>query len=156
MAGDAGPLVTAPIRATLRSLIDVMAPRDPELWTAELRDRVLTQAIDSVNFLPQAARLPFRAGFWALEWGGLIMAPRPGRLSRLRGRARRVYVERWEDAALSPMRDFLKALKAVIMMAYYEQPEVMDLLGYHPQRYVDDLKARYGDRSEGRRGARRA
>jgi hypothetical protein len=140
-------MVPDSVRRTLKTLIMTVLPPD-EVRSQELHERVLAHVEASMEFLPKSGQTPFRIGFWAFEYLALVMAPRIRPFSMLSEKDRVVYVGRWAHSTFPPFHNFFKAIKGFMMLAYYEQPEVMKLLAYDPQSYVDELKANDGTRRD--------
>lgn len=140
-------MISESVRRTLKALILTALPPD-EVRSQNLHERVLAHVEASLDYLPQSGRKPFRVGFFAFEYLALFMAPRIRPFSLLNERDRRIYVGRWAHSSFFLFHNFFKAIKGFIMLAYYEQPEVMRLLAYDPQSYVDELKANDGTRRE--------
>jgi hypothetical protein len=140
-------MVSDGVRRTLKALIQTVLPPD-EVRSQDLHERVLAHVETSLDFMPQSGKKPFRVGFFAFEYTALLMAPKMRSFSSLNEKDRVVYVGRWAHSHFGLFHNFFKAVKGLIMLAYYEQPEVMELLGYDPQSYVDELKANDGTRRD--------
>lgn len=134
-------------RETLKAFINVVLPPDA-VRSDELERRVFDHVSESLRFLPPSAWTPFGLGFLAFEYLAIVMGPSPKPFCSHDRRGRRLYVKRWAHSSFSLFRDFMKGLKGLVMLAYYEQPEVMALLNYDPQTYVDELKAKDGNQRQ--------
>lgn len=134
-------------RATVDALVRAVLPTRPKP-TEDLIRRVVDEVEVSISYLPPSAGIPFAAGLAALEWLAVLQAPGCSRFSRLDPDRATLYLHRWGGSLLSLQRDFFKAVKAMVMIAYYEQPEIMAHLDYDPQGFIEELKAKDGTRRD--------
>jgi len=131
-------------RPILKAFIVGVAPRD-SVWTRDFLERILANLEESLDYMPDGARRAFLLGLRGFELGPIIMGPVHRPFTRLGAPQRHRYIELWGQARFFLLRDFLKAMKGLVMLAYYEQPEIIELLGWHQQDHIDELKASYGD-----------
>jgi hypothetical protein len=110
----------------------------PELDALGLRTALLREVRLQLGCLPAVARRAVGPALWAFEIGALA---RTGR------RFTRLDVAR-ADAYLRSVLygrsggTVLRLVKSVVVLCYYDLPEVRSALGYHPNDYVAEVKAR--------------
>ena len=129
--------------ATLSALLRASVP------ASGLTEELVTAAVEDVERLvatfPSGARLVVGAGVRALEVGAM----QPGfgfrPFSRLDSAEASRYVEWWDTAPLSLRRLVLLA-RDLVLMAYYEQPEVRSRVGYEPDPWIREVSARRRER----------
>jgi len=86
--------------------------------------------------LPPAARKALGAALVALDHGARLYPPSRGRrFARLDDRVAAAYV-RALLARQDPAAELVRRLKSVIVMCYYELPEVQREIGYDPEPYI--------------------
>jgi len=92
--------------------------------------------------LAPAARKGLAAALVALDQGARLYPPSRGRrLARLDDRVAAAYV-RSLLARHDPAADLVRRLKSVIIMCYYELPEVQREIGYDPDPYIAAVSRR--------------
>jgi len=113
----------------------------PPGGAAGLTDKLLTEFESLLDVLPPAVRSSVRAGLVAFDQGARLYP-------RARGRR---FVNLTADAADGYFRAVLtrrgtgralQRIKGLVVMCYYELPEVKDQLGYHPDAYIAAVSRR--------------
>ena len=114
----------------------------PEIRAGQRADRVLAEFGLMLGSLSPAARKGLAAALVALDQGARLYPPSRGRrLARLDDQVAAAYVRAWlarHDAAA----DLVRRLKSVIIMCYYELPEVQREIGYDPDPYIAAVSRR--------------
>ena len=77
---------------------------------------------------------------WAFQLAAIPLCGRPFTWLPLDRRAR--YLDGWAHSSLWWRRDLLKGIKALMMMGFYEIPDVMKAIGYHVEEHVAAVKSR--------------
>ena len=129
-------------RATYSALLraSVLAPR----LTDELVDATVEDVERLVAALPSAARPVLDVSLGVLEAGS--MRPRFG--SRRFARLDPVHASRylgWWDAAPLALRRVVLLARDLVVIAYYEQPEVRRRVGYEPDPWIRAVSERRRD-----------
>jgi hypothetical protein len=119
-------------RAVLRSLVPVICP--PE--AAELADPIVEHMALTLAAGPGALARGFGVGLVAYDLGAL---PRHGRRARsLTGERAVRYFESWLHG--TPLhRQLARGINQLMSLACYEQPAMMERLGYRPAPWIDEV-----------------
>lgn len=118
-------------RSTLRvlaALTRAVAPPEPPV--PEREARVAAFLAGYVPYLTPMLRRLLPIGLWLFEWGPLLFLVAPGRFSRLTPAAQERYLGTWQHSRWSLRRQLVKGLKVLVLMGYFELPEVRAHLGY--------------------------
>jgi hypothetical protein len=125
-----------PIRRTLESLVPVVCP--PEAIELGLTSAIVEHVELSMRAAPSGVRVALLAGIGGYEVAAMAMPQHRGRgASRLSLEQARAYFDSWWRSPLMPQREFAKGIKGLICLACYEQPEMMESIGYTPQEWID-------------------
>jgi hypothetical protein len=120
-------------RAVLRSLVPVICP--PEAH--ELSDAIVEHMALTIGALPPLVRKAMAAGIATYDLGAL-----PGYRKRARsltGDAAERYYASWEHG-LTPLHvQFARALNQLMSLSCYEQPELLERLGYRPGPWIEEV-----------------
>jgi hypothetical protein len=114
----------------------------PEVRASGRADRVLREFGLTLSSLPPAARRALATALAVLDQAARLYPPARGRrFARLDDPVARAYV-----AALLARRDpvggVVRRLKSVVVMSYYELPEVQREIGYDPAPYIAEVSRR--------------
>lgn len=135
-------------RRTLRALTDTLTPKNVEV--PNLHERMVSFVEGFLPFMPPLLARLFPVGLWLFQWGTLLFFVAPVPFSMLRPDAQRRYVLRWQRSGLAVRRQLIKGLKALILMGYYEQPEVRAHVGYAPEAFMRPLIQQRAERYRAR------
>ena len=132
----------------------------PSRQTAELLSLVVDTMVPGAAAAPAAGRLPLPEVLWryvgslhrlgpvgltamlhALEYGPYVFGPRRRRFSRMNPAERELYLASWESSRLAPRRQFLHALKLIVMLHAYESREACATIGDDGSHLRDKLLA---------------
>ena len=131
-----------------RALRRVLEPMARIVLTDEVDRLGLTQAVVdhvelSMRSIPFHLRTGLVAGLTAFEVGSVGLPSSFGRtFSRLPEAKQEAYFKSWWHSPLFPLRQFVKAIKGLIAMGFYEQPAVLSKLQYHPDQWIAEVAAR--------------
>jgi hypothetical protein len=130
-------------RAVLRALVPVICP--PE--AAALGDAIVEHMALTLAASPAMLQRGFAAGLVAYDLGAL---PRHGRRARaLRGDRAERYFASWEHGPIALQVQLARGINQLMSLSCYEQPEMMERLGYRPAPWIAEVTARrlrqYGD-----------
>ena len=115
---------SATARAVLRSLVPVICPAD----AVPLADAIVDHMELTLGTTPGLVRRILPIGFAAYDLGAV---PRFGRRAQSLDAARAErYYARWERGPTPVHVEFAHALNQVMSLACYEQPEMMERIGY--------------------------
>jgi hypothetical protein len=130
-------------RQVLRSLVPVICP--PE--AAPLGDAIVEHMALTLGASPAMLQRGFAAGLVAYDLGAL---PRHGRRARsLRGDPAERYYVSWAHGPTQLHRQLARGINQLMSLSCYEQPEMMEHLGYRPAPWIAEVTQRrltvYGD-----------
>lgn len=128
------------IRRALVRFAEVACP--PQVRTERRTDRVLAEFRLLTGALRPVTRRLLLAAFVAFDQGArLYPAARGRRFARLDDRAADAYLR-----AVLVRSELAERLKGLIVMCYYELPEVKAEIGYEPDSYIASVASRRLDR----------
>lgn len=123
-------------RAVLRSLVPVICP--PE--AGELADAIVDHMALSLAASPVVLQRGFTAGLLAYDLGAL---PWHGaRAHTLLGAAAERYYHRWERGLTPVQQQLARGIKQLMCLACYEQPAMMERVGYRPGPWMAEVTER--------------
>lgn len=125
-----------PVRQLLQSLARVICPqRAQEL---DLIDDIVDHVELSMRASPAGVRAALLAGISGYEVAAMAFPAHLGtRASRLDDEQARAYFDSWWHSKLAPQHEFAKGIKGLIALSCYEQPAMMEEIGYTPQDWID-------------------
>jgi hypothetical protein len=126
------------IRRVLAGLVPVICP--PEVVELGLVDGVVDHVAGTMSTLPPLFLRGLHAGLRTYDHGARLRYLRPAH--RLTGEAAERYFQSWLHGATIVQRQLAMRLRQMMAMAYYEQPAVLDRMGYTPQAWIDDVTRR--------------
>ncbi len=136
----AEPAAEVPSRLTARRFTEIVCP--PEVRAARRADGVLREFGLMLGSLPPAARKALAVALAAVEQGARLYPPSRGRrFTRLDDQVATAYV-RALLARPDPAAELIRRLKSVLVMCYYELPEVQREIGYDPDPYIAAVSRR--------------
>jgi hypothetical protein len=127
---------SATARAVLRSLVPVICPPD----AIELGDAIVDHMELSLAASPPALHRGFAIGMIAYDLGALARHARRAR--SLRGDRAERYYERWVHARSALNRQLARGINQLMSMACYEQPAMMERVGYRPAPWIAEVTER--------------
>ncbi len=120
------------LRVTVAQVARVTCP--PELDELGLVEHVVESVEHQLRSFPAGFRVAMVAGMTAFEASAVLRYGKPfSRLSR--EQAERWYALWWKSQA-GAFRQLAKALKALIVLPFYQSPAMRDRLSYHPDRWI--------------------
>ena len=127
---------SATTRQVLRSLVPVICP--PE--AAALGDAIVAHMALSLAAAPAVVQRSLAIGLVAYDLGALA---RHGRRARsLRGDRAERYYARWERGPTALHVRLARGVKQLMSLSCYEQPEMMERLGYRPAPWIAEVTRR--------------
>jgi hypothetical protein len=127
-------ILSARSRRTLRALAEVVAPRPPGLPVDH--DALVDVADSLCAEMPRGLRALIPIGLLLIEFGTWFWAGTLRRCSRLDLARRERYVRSWVHSTWKLRHDLMKAMKGIILLAFYSDPRVMELIGYRPDAHA--------------------
>lgn len=138
--GAAARRLGAPARPVVARFAEVVCP--PDVRAEHRTERVLAEFELMLGAMPAAARRALAAAFLAFDRGARLYPPARGRrFARLDHRVADAYLRallRRRDG----VADLVRRLRGLIVMAYYELPEVKEQIGYRPGPYIAAVSRR--------------
>lgn len=123
-------------RAVLRSLVPVICP--PEAHA--LADAIVDHMALTLGVSPPLIRRGFAAGLATYDAGAL---PRYLRRARhLAPEAAERYYASWEHGPTPLHVQLARALNQLMSLSCYEQPAMMERVGYRPGPWIDEVRRR--------------
>jgi len=136
------------VRRTLASMAPIACP--PDIERLGLVDAVVDHMELTMRSVPALIRTGLVAGLTSYELGSRVWPGHFGRPASKLGRERATrYYDAWRCSPIRLQREFIKGVKGLLCMGYYEMPQVKEQLGYTPDPWVAKVKRRrlevYGD-----------
>lgn len=129
------------VRRLLRSLVPIVCP--PEVERLGVVDAVVDHVALSMRAFPAPLRRALILGLTTYDLAAAAWPPARGRTAGLLSREKAgEWYAFWWRSPLLPQRELAKAVKALMAIAYYEQPAVQRELGYAPQAWIEEVKTR--------------
>lgn len=126
--------LSADARAVLRSLVPVICPAE----AVALADAIVDIVALTIDAAPPLIGRAFPVGLAAYDLGAL---PRYRRRARaLAGDRAERYFESWAHGPTVLHRELAKAVNQLVSMACYEQPAMMERVGYRPAPWIDHVR----------------
>jgi hypothetical protein len=123
-------------RQVLRSLVPVICPPEAAL----LGDAIVDHMALTLGASPQILQRGFATGLVAYDLGAL---PRYARRARsLHGDRAERYYAWWEHGPTSLHRQLARGINQLMSLSCYEQPEMMERLGYRPAPWIAEVTQR--------------
>lgn len=123
-------------RAVLRSLVPVICPPEAAL----LGDAIVEHMEPTIAASPMAIQRGFAVGLVVYDLGAL---PRHVRRARsLTGDRAERYYRGWLDGPTPLHRQLARGIKQLMSLSCYEQPEMMERVGYRPAPWVAEVTHR--------------
>ena len=123
-------------RAVLRSLVPVVCP--PE--AAPLGDAIVEHMALTLSASPKLLQRGFAVGIHAYDLGAL---PRYRMRARsLRGDDAERYFASWERGPTPLQVQLARGINQLMSMSCYEQPAMMERLGYRPGPWIEEVTRR--------------
>jgi hypothetical protein len=128
--------------AVLRAVIDALRPRGHG-FDQSIDEYVLLEIDHTLPCLPRLMRLGLPLGLRLLEWGPPLLVGRARRLTALDRQEARAYLQGWLDSRLTARRLLVHGLRALVMLAFYQHPSVLDAMGVRwDRRLVETVHLR--------------
>jgi hypothetical protein len=139
-ARPAEPAPDVPARSAARRFAEVVCP--PEIRADGRADRLLGEFGLMLGALPPVPRKALTAALVLVDQGARLYPPSRGRrLARLDDRVAGAYV-RALLTRRDPTAEVVRRLRSVVVMCYYELPEVQREIGYDPAPYIAAVSRR--------------
>lgn len=127
---------SATTRAVLRSLVPVICP--PEAH--ELADAIVDHMELTLGASPAMLQHGFQLGLATYDLGAIA---RHGRRARaLTGERAERYFASWEHGLTPVQVQLARAVNQLMSLACYEQPQMMERVGYRPGPWIEEVKRR--------------
>jgi hypothetical protein len=123
-------------RLVLRSLVPVICP----LEAAPLADAIVDHVALSLGSAPALVQRAFAAGVVAYDLGALPRYLR--RAHALTGDRAEAYYASWEHGITPVHVQFARAVNQLVSLACYEQPAMMEAIGYRVAPWIEEAKAK--------------
>lgn len=126
-------------RNILRHMADVILPRNERI-NIDAHDAIVNYVDNFTLYLPPLLKLGFPLGVWVFQIAAVFLMGRPFTWLSLEDKER--YIAGWARSSLWWRRDLLKGVKSVMLIGFYEIPEVHRIIGYDVTSWVEHVKAR--------------
>lgn len=137
---DLAPLnLSRPSRAGLEALVGVVTPPG-EAHQLGVFGATVEETVLIIRAMPTVIRVALSAGMWVYElFSVFVPRNRLKRASRLGPERALAYFGSWlHGVALA--RNFIKGIKGLIGLAYYEQLPVQEHIGYRPRPWIEQAR----------------
>jgi hypothetical protein len=127
-------------RVILRNLTEVILPQN-DSFPPEVAEEVIRDTEKFIPALPLPLRFGFAVGLYLIEWSPLFFMGKPRRFSGLNFRERQQYIEKWIHCPVPLFRDLMKLIKGLVVIPFYDDPRVMEHLGYFIEDHIRQVNA---------------
>jgi hypothetical protein len=125
-----------PVRRLLKSLVPVVCP--PLATEFGLADAIVDHVELSMRASSKGVRVALLTGISGYELAAALVPRHLGQsASSLSVEDARRYFGSWWSSPLPPQREFAKGVKGLLCLACYEQPQMMEAIGYTPNEWID-------------------
>ena len=122
----------------LKQIARVTCP--PEMQTLGLTDGVIDHFELTLDSIPRHLRVALLVGVGLFEYSAMLWpTSRFTPFSQLDTQLARQYWEMWWHANSDLFHNFAKAVKAFMVMGYYEQPEIKVQLEFLPEVWIAEV-----------------
>jgi len=121
-------------RAVLRSLVPVICP--PEAH--HLADAIVDHMALTIGASPALVRRALGAGLLTYDLAAIPFHLR--RAHKLSPAAAERYFASWEHGVTPLQVQLARALNQLMSLSCYEQPEILDRLGYRPGPWIEEVR----------------
>jgi hypothetical protein len=136
-----GPQLSPSIRRIVARFAQTVCP--PELRTSGLTDRLLAEFASMLEVWAPAMRWSVRGGLAAFDQGARLYPPARGRrFVHLTDDTADAYFRAVQARRSAGLGTAVQRIKGLVVMCYYELPEVKDQLGYRPDAYIAAVSRR--------------
>ncbi len=128
-----------------RQILWVLAPIvcPPEIVERDLLEPTIDHMENFMRSLPGPIQGATLLGLNAFEVTAALHPAHGGRtFTQLDRAAAERWFELWWHSPLALMREFAKKTKGLVVMSYYELPQVAASMAYHPDRWIAAVAAR--------------
>ncbi len=142
MTDTAEPLYrhSSTARAVLRSLVPVICPPEAVALGDAVADAIIDHMALTLSASPRLLQRGFAVGLHAYDLGAL---PRYRRRARsLRGDDAERYFASWERGPTPVQVQLARGINQLMSMSCYEQPAMMERLGYRPGPWIEEVTRR--------------
>ncbi len=126
-------------RRVLRAMAVIILPRSGR-FNIECTDAIVNYVDGYTRYLPPLLRAGFPLGVWLFQLSSILRYGLP--FSMLSRKRQESYVRTWVHSRFWFQRDLLKGLKGIMLMGYYQHPDVMALIDYDPDTHIKTVRAR--------------
>ncbi len=136
------------VRRVLESLVPVVCP--PEAMELGLGADIVDHVALTMSVVPPLFRRGLVLGLTTYDVSAVLWWPGRGRRAhRLPLALAERWFARWEHGPTPIESELAKAVGQLLKFGCYEQPAMLERLGYRPQQWIDQVKRRrltvYGD-----------
>lgn len=132
------------VRAVVVRFAEIVCP--PGVRVGRRADRVLAEFVLTLRVLPPASRRALLGAFIAIDQGARLYPPARGRrFARLDDQTADAYLRALLGRG-NGIATLAQRLKGLLVMCYYELPEVRQEIGYDPDPYIAAVSKRRLDR----------
>lgn len=103
-----------------------------------LLDDIIEHVELSMRASPRGVRVALLTGLSGYELASMAWPGHWGtRASKLSPKKAKAYFDAWYHSPIGPQHEFAKGVKSLLSLACYEQPAMMETIGYTPQQWID-------------------
>lgn len=139
------PRFTRGMRRILRAVIETLMPRN-ERFHFSLEEELQFYLERWFTYLPKLLRWAMPLALYTVEFLAFFFKGK--RFTRLSPSGRMEYLERLHHSSFQLFRELHRAMRALVYLAYYEHPRVLQELGFdhaaHAREMIRLRKERYG------------
>lgn len=131
---------TAALTRSLRAAVVVIRPRH-DLFDHPVDDAVVATLLSFMPYMAALLRLGFAAGLGLLEYLPVFFGNGLTRFSSMQEAQALAYLQRWQNS-IGPFAMFFESLRELVLLCFYQQPEILEALGVDWQGRAHELVER--------------
>lgn len=128
-------------RRLYKAYFEVLQPRSERL-DLDLADYLVDFSQDYLRSFPKILSIGLTFMLMCLNVITIAISSSRRSFVLLDIEERRAIVLQWEHAHFQPIREFVRFLKIVVVLGFYEHPEVMQRIGFTPDPWIEEAKTR--------------
>lgn len=124
-------------RKLVLALCEVVLPVIPQLNHLEFAERIAGDLDDFLKEFPPALAVGFRFNLVVFKYAGCLHWRYHKPFTRLSLEKKQRYCEGWNHSGIYPIRELFKGIKGLLLLHYYDYPEVRAEIGYPIEKHRD-------------------
>ncbi len=140
-SADAQVFLSIKHKEILRAFFEVIQPKSPK-FQLDLKDHLIDFTQEYMSSFPYLLVIFFKLGLLFMNFFPVLYRLKWKMFCDLSLEEREKMFVMWTNSKFSVFRDFMKSLKLMVFLGFYEHPHIMNAMNYHPDQWVEFAKAR--------------